>query len=202
MEDLPIDSLVSIGICDGLSGMIHAHNQTLFIEPSTAANESSGLDNVHVIYPLLPSALNLENDQSLPHQSSRTKRSSISLHRFLQIDYDEEGNEIVDTIHQEELGEDVEEDDSNSIDDYDEDDEALILDSYSEIEDYDVHPQPAVIEATSLEDAIKKNNGTDDDIIHSNDVIDGFPVDNLWEGKITYYFVLSIHKKKLFPYLF
>ncbi len=188
------DSQVSIGICDGLSGVIHVHNKTLLLEPEFGdLNE----ELVHVIYPLGLGNLSLKSDQHYGQFPMRKKRSAILLNN-LQIDYDEEGNEIVDTVHQEEDDQregEEEEDESNSIDE--EDDEALIMDTYSEIDDYDVHPPPSVIEATSLEEAEKKssNETTRTSAVDSNDVIDGYSVDKLWEGscsqniRIIFYYV-------------
>jgi hypothetical protein len=68
---------------------------------------------------------------------------------------------------------------SNSIDD-----DVVISDIYSEIDDYDVHPPPMVTEAKSLqeaeEDDTKQKTTKTDDAID----IDGFSVDKLWEGRI------------------
>lgn len=188
------DSQVSIGICDGLSGVIHVQNKTLLLEPEFGdSNEKL----VHVIYPLGLENLSLKSDQHYGQFPRRKKRGAFLLNN-LQIDYDEEGNEIVDTVHQEEYDQredEEEEDESNSIDE--EDDEALIMDTYSEIDDYDVHPPPSVIEATSLEEAEKKsgNDTTRTSAVDSNDVIDGYSVDKLWEGscfqniRIIFYYV-------------
>lgn len=176
------DSLVSLGICDGLSGLIHSNNQTLFLEPAIG-NDASQLD-AFIVYPPV-NGIDLKSDEVYGIQQSQIRRKRNSMSN--QIDYDEDGNEITDTIHQQEEPmeyereeEDVRDDESNSID---EDDDAVIQDSYLEIDDYDVHPPPVVIEATTLEEAEKKpgsNNQTSVDT--ENEVIDGYTVDKLWEG--------------------
>lgn len=123
----------------------------------------------------------LQNDQDFGGQKRR-KRSVSD-----QIDYDEEGNEIIDTIRLEELEEysqsvddeiDEENEISNSIDD-----DVVISDMYSEIEDYDVHPPQLVTEAKSLQEAEEspRNNQTKSETDGAID-IDGFSVDKLWEG--------------------
>jgi hypothetical protein len=69
---------------------------------------------------------------------------------------------------------------SNSIDD-----DVIISDVYSEIDDYDVHPPPVVTEAKSLQEAEESplDNRTSTKIDDTID-IDGFSVDKLWEGMI------------------
>ena len=172
-----MDSKVSVGVCDGLTGLIQVDNQTLLLEPVDENPSSS----YHIVYPLASHKIDLEGDQDFGNLSIITRKTRGTQ----QIDYDEEGNEIVDTVHLEEQPVDYDQpeddDESNSIDD---DDEAVISDTYSEIEDYDVHPPPLVSEATSLEEAERKKDGSN--IINSttdtNDLVDGYSVDKLWEG--------------------
>lgn len=177
------DSVVSLGVCQGISGFIRTNNQTMLLEPVRSDPAHPNL--THVIYPLTlansSDSFVLQNDQDFGIR--RRKRSSV------QVDYDEEGNEIVDTVQLEEMEEysqsvddeiDEESELSNSIDD-----DVVISDVYSEIEDYDVHPPPMVTEAKSLQEAEESpsNNRTTtktDDAID----IDGFSVDKLWEGMI------------------
>jgi hypothetical protein len=140
----------------------------------------------HIIYPLTMAnssgSFVLQNDQDFGIRQ-RHKRSST------QVDYDEEGNEIVDTVRLEEMEEysqsvddetDEESELSNSIDD-----DVIISDVYSEIDDYDVHPPPVVTEAKSLQEAEESplDNRTSTKIDDTID-IDGFSVDKLWEGMI------------------
>lgn len=105
-----------------------------------------------------------------------------------QIDYDEEGNEIVDTVRLEELEEysqsvDDEGDEENELSNSIDDDDVVISDVYSEIEDYDVHPPQLVTEAKSLQEAEHSpiNNHSTSETKGEVD-IDGFSVDKLWEG--------------------
>lgn len=142
----------------------------------------------HIIYPWTlannSSQIVLQNDQDFGI-GRRNKRSLIAH----QVDYDEEGNEVVDTIRLEEMEEysqsvdeeiDEENELSNSIDD-----DVVISDVYSEIEDYDVHASPTVTEAKSLEEA-EENRLSNRTIPESETTIDidGFSVDKLWEGMI------------------
>lgn len=171
------DSLVSLGICEGLSGFIRTNNKTMLLEPI-------GKDSAHLLYPLmLNPGIQLQYDQMF--DIGRKKRSVSD-----QIDYDEEGNEIVDTIRSEELedysqtvDEDEDEDSelSNSIDE----DDVVISDVYSEIEDYDVHPPPVITEAKTQQEAEENSSVNNQTRLDNQDTvdIDGFSVDNLWEGK-------------------
>lgn len=170
------DSVVSLGICQGLSGFIRTNNRTLLLEPI-------GSNLSHVIYPVTLPLYNQSRLQDDQEFHKRRKRSPI------QIDYDEEGNEITDTVQLEDFEEysqsvddevDEENELNNSIDD-----DVVISDVYSEIEDYDVHPPPVVTEAKSLQEAeeIPLNNRTTSENEDTVD-IDGFSVDKLWEGMI------------------
>lgn len=178
------DSVVSLGVCQGLSGFIRTHNQTMLLEPVESNPAYPSL--THIIYPLTSAnssgSFVFQNDQDFGIRQ-RHKRSSI------QVDYDEEGNEIVDTVRLEEM-----EDYSQSVDDEPDeeselsnsiDDDVIISDVYSEIDDYDVHPPPMVTEAKSLQEAEESplNNRTATKIDDAIDV-DGFSVDKLWEGMI------------------
>lgn len=140
----------------------------------------------HVIYPWTlannSGQIVLQNDQDFGI-GRRHKRSLISN----QVDYDEEGNEVIDTIRFEEMEEysqsvdeeiDEENELSNSIDD-----DVVISDVYSEIEDYDVHLSPVVTEAKSLEEAEESPLSNRTTLEPENTIdIDGFSVDKLWEG--------------------
>lgn len=146
--------------------------------------EPVGNDLAHIIYPLtLPNRTILQGDQEfLTHH--RRKRSSL----LNQIDYDEEGNEITDTVQFDQLEEysqsiDDEADEENELSNAIDDDDVVISDVYSEIEDYDVHPPPIVTEAKSLQEAEENpsNNRTNLETQDAVDV-DGFSVDKLWEG--------------------
>lgn len=156
----------------------------MLLEPVSADSKLPGVN--HIIYPLMlnqSGRLVLRGDQNFNTLHERRRRSILQ-----QLDYDENGNEVVDTVQLEEMEEysqsvdddaDDESELSNSIDD-----DVVISDLYSEIEDYDVHPPPAVTEAKSLQEAEEmpyKNNRT---TLESQDAadIDGFSVDKLWEG--------------------
>ena len=155
----------------------------MLLEPVTTSDPIL----VHIIYPLLlnnSGRVLLQNDQDFGDRRRR-KRSSLSN----QIDYDEEGNEIVDTVRLEELEEysqnvddetDEESELSNSIDD----DDVVISDVYSEIEDYDVHPPPTVTEAKSLQEAEESPLNETKSETNGGVEIDGFSVDKLWEGPV------------------
>ncbi|XP_046642903.1 A disintegrin and metalloproteinase with thrombospondin motifs 16-like [Daphnia pulicaria] len=177
------DSVVSLGVCEGLSGFIRTNNQTMLLEP--VESNPAHPNMTHIIYPLTMAnssgSFVLQNDQDFGIRQ-RHKRSST------QVDYDEEGNEIVDTVRLEEMEEysqsvddetDEESELSNSIDD-----DVIISDVYSEIDDYDVHPPPVVTEAKSLQEAEESplDNRTSTKIDDTID-IDGFSVDKLWEGE-------------------
>lgn len=170
---------MSLSLCDGLAGLIQANNQTLLLEPVHGDPSFH-----HVLYPLTQRRIDLTGDQDFGNLTRRRKRG------VQQVDYDEDGNEVVDTVHLEEEPVEYdlkeEEDEINEIED--EDDEAIISDSYSEIEDYDVHPPPAVIEATTLEEAERtKEEPRLNSTVDSNDVVDGYSVDKLWEGLELFY---------------
>ena len=127
------DSVVSLGVCQGISGFIRTNNQTMLLEPIRSDPAHPNL--THVIYPLTladnSDSFVLQNDQDF---SIRRRKRSV------QVDYDEEGNEIVDTVQSEEMEEysqsvddEIDEESelmSNSIDD-----DVVISDMYSEIED-------------------------------------------------------------------
>ncbi|XP_057370656.1 A disintegrin and metalloproteinase with thrombospondin motifs 16-like isoform X2 [Daphnia carinata] len=179
------DSIVSLGICQGLSGFIRTNNQTMLLEPVQGNPTYPNL--THVIYPWTlannSGQIVLQNDQDFG-VGRRHKRNILSN----QVDYDEEGNEVVDTVHFEELEEysqsvddeiDEENEISNSIDD-----DVVISDMYSEIEDYDVHLSPVVTEAKSLEEAEESPSSNRTTLEPENTLdIDGFSVDKLWEGE-------------------
>ena len=92
------DSLVSLGVCEGLQGVIRYKNETLLLEPLSPAD---GTDQsvIHILYSMaLPKDVSLDQDQDYGHGELRkTRRKRESVHN--QIDYDEEGNEIINTIH-------------------------------------------------------------------------------------------------------
>lgn len=104
------------------------------------------------------------------------------------VDYDEEGNEIFDTIRIDQVVDDYEEPDGediefNSIEDDDDQDNVVISDVFSEIDDYDVHPPPVVTEAKSKQEAEEEHPSIVPDGTHQKPVdIDGFSVDNVWES--------------------
>ena len=113
-------------------------------------------------------------------QTGRNKRDI----RSLQIDYDEEGNEVTDTIQLEDLPdyqlseEEEEEEEDNLIDDED---------SVMQIRDYDVHPPVDVVTEEIV--AITTDSSTQEPSPVSEDDkdnevqpdFDGFNVDKLWE---------------------
>lgn len=153
----------------------------------------------HIIYPLLipgQANHNLIGDEDFGILSKRRARSI----RFNQIDYDEYGNEITDTINPEEidnyLGADEDEDDndiSNQIESEGDDDDVIISDTYVELEDYDIHPPPQITEAKSPQDILDVSSGNEtvgNEVSNGLDV-DGFPVDKLWEGDWLFKIVLK-----------
>lgn len=187
VDSIP-DSVVSLGICEGLSGFIRTGNETLLLEPDLKNSTSNGI--THVIYPLILSGqtrLNLTEDEDFGTLPKRRARSI----RFNQVDYDEFGNEITDTIDPEELinylkfdGDEEDNEISNKVDSEGDEDDVVILDTYVELEDYDVHPPPQITVAQSPQDILDVSLGNE---TAGNDVnialdVDGFPVDKLWEG--------------------
>ena len=143
-------------------------------------NESNPLVH-HVIY---PAVIDLHSDQDYGN-GTRLKRNINH-----QIDYDEEGNEITDTVHPSDWfqeyeidrGEEDEDEANNSVDG----DDVLISDTYSEIDEYDVHLPPLVTEAKSLAEAenVPNNFNRTTVVDDKKDQVDGYSVDKLWEGCI------------------
>lgn len=167
------DSRVSLGICHGLSGMIRLKNETLLLEPIIGSEDAINSSIHHLAY---SPRISLINDQVYKiDRSLRRKRNGL-------VDYDEEGNEITNTIALEDLQEydesgESDQEEDNAIDD---DDEAIISDSFLEIEDYDVHlPHVVTVMNSSAEN--RPDNQTEDDNSLQQPDFDGFSVDKLWD---------------------
>jgi hypothetical protein len=173
---------VTLGVCQGLSGLILSNNQTLLLEP--VWDEGDGPLVHHVIYPVVTSGqrvIDLHSDQDYGN-GTRLRRSINS-----QIDYDEDGNEITDTVHpsdwfqeyENDRGEEDDDEANNTVDG----DDILISDTYSEIDEYDVHLPQLVTEAKSLAEAENVPNNFNRTVVNEKkDEVDGYSVDKLWEG--------------------
>lgn len=172
-----VDSKVTLGVCNGLSGLILSNNQTLLLEAVWQEDDESEPSSLihHVIY---PTTIDLNSDQDYGNLIKRMKRNIKD-----QLDYDEEGNAITDTVnlsdwfHEYENDRDDDEDETNNLIDGD---DVLISDTYSEIDEYDVHLPPIVTEAKSLAEAENIPNQTTAE--PKKDEVDGYSVDKLWEG--------------------
>ncbi len=125
--------------------------------------------------------IDLHSDQDYGN-GTRLRRSINS-----QIDYDEDGNEITDTVHpsdwfqeyENDRGEEDDDEANNTVDG----DDILISDTYSEIDEYDVHLPQLVTEAKSLAEAENVPNNFNRTVVNEKkDEVDGYSVDKLWEG--------------------
>ena len=94
------------------------------------------------------------------------------------IDYDEYGNEITNTVPVDVVYDSDEQEEYNYIDD---DENALITDTFVDVDDYDVHLPPQVTQVELSSSGEMVDNETLDASGDQQLDVDGFSVDKLWD---------------------
>ena len=162
-------SVVAIGVCHGWSGIISLDNETLLLEPVF----EDGDDPIsHRLYPV--DRIRLDGDMKV--MDGQGSASATTRIKRRQIDYDDYGNEVLDTIPLEQVVDYI-----DDPDDYDDHEDATVSSTLTEVDDYDLYP--AATESSMTEghnDSSRLNNSASNDPERGPDV-DGFSVDKLWE---------------------